>query len=59
MPPDLLRGLMAVDLDGTLAVADVISDADIRVADRLRSAGIPVLVITGKNRHSLHGVQRL
>ena len=59
MLPDLLRGLMAVDLDGTLAVADVISDADIRAADRLRSAGIPVLVITGRNRHSLRSVRRL
>lgn len=59
MLPDSPRGLLATDLDGTLAVDDVICDDDLAAADNLRSAGIGVLVITGRNRYSLRAVGRL
>ena len=59
MLPDSPRGLLATDLDGTLAVSGVIGDAERAAAAELRSAGIPVLVITGRNRRSLLRVDGL
>jgi len=52
-------GLLATDLDGTLAVEGHIGPADRDAAAELRSRGIPVLVITGRNPESLKKVERL
>lgn len=51
--------LLVTDLDGTLAVGGVISDSDLEAAAVLRSRGIPVLVITGRNPESLKKVAGL
>lgn len=51
--------LLVTDLDGTLAVGGVISDADIKAAGELKSRGIPILVITGRNPQSLKKVAGL
>ena len=45
--------LLVTDLDGTLAVRGRIARDDRLAAARLKAAGIPVLVITGRNLHSL------
>ena len=50
---------MVTDLDGTLAVSGVIGEDERAAAAELRSAGIPVLVITGRNRLSLLRVEGL
>ena len=47
------RCLLVSDLDGTLAVRGRIGHDDRREASRLRAAGIPILVITGRNLRSL------
>lgn len=46
-------GMLATDLDGTLAVNGQISREDRAAAHRLRKAGIPLLIITGRNLRSL------
>lgn len=51
--------LLVTDLDGTLAVGGVISDSDLEAAKELKSAGIPILVITGRNLKSLNKVEKL
>ncbi len=52
-------GLLATDLDGTLAVAGIISTADCEAAAVLKAEGIPILVITGRNPESLKKVKGL
>lgn len=52
-------GLLATDLDGTLAVGGIISREDRQAAAMLRDYGIPVLVITGRNPKSLKKVDGL
>lgn len=52
-------GLLATDLDGTLAVGGVINRADRAAAAELKNRGIPVLVVTGRNPESLKKVEGL
>lgn len=52
-------GLLATDLDGTLAVGGVIGTADRKAAVALKERGIPVLVVTGRNSKSLQKVEGL
>lgn len=52
-------GLLATDLDGTLAVGGVINRADRAAAAELKSRGIPVLVVTGRNPEALKKVEGL
>jgi HAD superfamily hydrolase (TIGR01484 family) len=52
-------GLLATDLDGTLAVEGVITTQAIRAAERLKAAGILILVVTGRNIRSLERVKNL
>ncbi len=52
-------GLLATDLDGTLAVEGVINSSDRAAAARLKSRSIPVLVVTGRNPESLKKVEGL
>jgi hydroxymethylpyrimidine pyrophosphatase-like HAD family hydrolase len=53
------RALLATDLDGTLAVNGRIGNADVLAARELKAAGIPLLVVTGRNPFSLKGVDEL
>ncbi|MCK5734837.1 MAG: HAD family phosphatase [Spirochaetaceae bacterium] len=53
------EGLLATDLDGTLAVEGVIGESERKSAALLRSRGIPILVITGRNPKSLEKVEGL
>jgi hydroxymethylpyrimidine pyrophosphatase-like HAD family hydrolase len=52
-------GLLAADLDGTLASGGVLLLGAVSAAERLREAGIPVLVVTGRNPLSLGRVEGL
>jgi hydroxymethylpyrimidine pyrophosphatase-like HAD family hydrolase len=52
-------GLLASDLDGTLAVDGFICPADRDAAGELKSRGIPLLVVTGRNPKSLEQVEGL
>ncbi len=52
-------GLLATDLDGTLAVGGVIGTADRKAAVALKERGIPILVVTGRNSKSLQKVEGL
>jgi len=51
--------VLATDLDGTLAVDGSIGVENRRAAAALREAGIPILVITGRNRWSVDRVRGL
>lgn len=51
--------LLVTDLDGTLAVGGVINVSDLEAARELKSRGIPILVITGRNLKSLNKVEKL
>ncbi|MCK5250180.1 MAG: HAD family phosphatase [Spirochaetaceae bacterium] len=55
----ITRGLLATDLDGTLAVGGVIGMADRKTAAALKERGIPVLIVTGRNQKSLNKVEGL
>ena len=59
MIPASPTALLATDLDGTLAVDGKIGVAQRLAAARLKSAGIPILVITGRNLLSLSRVDGL
>jgi len=52
-------GLLATDLDGTLAVGGIINKTDLAAAESLRARGIPILVITGRNPKSMNKVENL
>lgn len=39
---------VALDLDGTLAVGDVVPSDVLRALDELRSAGVAALLVTGR-----------
>ncbi len=54
-----LKGVLASDLDGTIAVKGVIGAGEFRAAEKLRLAGIPLLVVTGRNSLSLQWVDGL
>ncbi len=52
-------GLLATDLDGTLAVGGIINKTDLAAAESLKARGIPILVITGRNPKSMKKVENL
>ncbi len=51
--------LLATDLDGTLAVNGRIGQHNRKAAEQLKSLGIPILVVTGRNFESLGRVEGL
>ncbi len=53
------RGLLATDLDETLAVNGSIANSALDAARRIKESGIPILVVTGRNYRSLLHVHRL
>ena len=56
-PANAAGGLLAADLDGTLAFGGIIGPGIRRAADRARAAGIPILVVTGRNPRSIDRVE--
>lgn len=52
-------GLLATDLDGTLAMGGIIGETERRAATALKEKGIPILVVTGRNPKSLRKVEGL
>ncbi|RLW71077.1 MAG: hypothetical protein B6D68_00025 [spirochete symbiont of Stewartia floridana] len=52
-------GLLATDLDETLAVNGIIANSALDAARRIKASGISILVVTGRNYRSLLHVHRL
>ncbi len=51
--------LLVTDLDGTLAVRGRIGESERQAAAELKTAGIPILVITGRNPQSMTRLENL
>ncbi|MCG8453320.1 MAG: Cof-type HAD-IIB family hydrolase [Spirochaetales bacterium] len=52
-----MKGVLATDLDGTVAVKGIIGRQERQAAQELRNLGIKILMVTGRNAHSLQNVE--